>query len=434
MRMDLETRIGAAAEWLYRNQMSDEPGGTGWGWLAGVPPNAMSTAEVVCALRVCGREIPWAQEVSELLRQPSLDGGERMAPIDTSWRLRALRELGAQADDADEVELRESLLAAQDADTGGWPMSSRSGPVSVMSTANAIAALDAAASSDEDVAQAILWGAGCLVAAILDHDPRPRPLYESAYVVAALVRPEIAAIGGERFAHARELAVCRLLAALRRGDAGVAEETFVRDGVAESWRHLTLHAALGAVLAAEPRSIADPAVSQALTPLLELQETDRMHAQYGGFRTSPDGYVTTSATAQGLTAMTLAKQGSDEIPSPARNPRIQERSRTAHLAEPHRLAIAGGRPVVMNAHAGTALWICGVAAGLTIAAMAIVFSGHLGHIGSRALTAWGMLFVALGTYAGIGTRLPRIPRGQIATTIFGTYTAVVLPLIAFLLR
>lgn len=430
--MDMETRIGAAVDWLYRNQMSEGPRGTGWGWLPDVPPNAVSTAEAVCALRVDGREIPWAREVSELLRRPATD--ERMAPIDASWRLRGLRELGIEATDTDAVGLRESLLTAQDADTGGWPMSSRSGPMSIMATANAVAALDADASSNEDVAQAILWGSGCLVAAILDHDPRPRPLYESAYVAAALVRPEIATIGGERFAHARELAVCRLLAALRRGDVAVVEETFVWDGTAESWRHLTLHAALGAVLTADPRSITDPAVSQALTTLLDLQETDRMHTQYGGFRTSSDGYVTTSATAQALTAMTLARRGSNEIRSPARIPRIQDRSRTAHLAEPYRLASAGGRTVVMNAHAGAALWICGVAAGLTIATMAIIFSGNLGHTGSRALTAWGMLFVALGTYAGIGTRLPRVPRGQIATTVFGTYTAVILPLIAFLLR
>jgi len=426
-------RIGAATDWLYRNQLREGHRGAGWGWLPDVPPNAVSTAEVVCALELSGREIPWAQRVSEMLRTPAMDDGERIAPIDVSWRLRALRDLGNDAADPDVVSLRESLLTAQDPDTGGWPMSSRSGPVSIMTTANAITALERAAESDAGVAQAVLWGLGCLVAAILEHEPQHRPLYESAYVAAALTRPEIAAVGGERLVHARELAVCRLLTALRRGDIAVAEETFVQDGAADNWRHLTLHAALSAVLAADDRSSTDPAVSQALTNLLDLQETDRMHSQYGGFRTSPDGYVTTSATAQALTAMTLALQASNETPTRTWIPVLQDHSRTAHLAEPRRLVAAGGRAIVMNGHAGTVLWFCGVAAGLTITVMAILLSGDLGRIGSRTLAAWGMLFVALGTYAGIATRLPRLPRGHIATAVFGTYTAVILPLIQFLL-
>ena len=426
-------RIGAAVGWLYRSQLSEGRRGSGWGWLPDVPPNAVSTAEAVCALRACGREIPWANEVSVLLRGSVAGADDRVAAIDVSWRLRALRELGIADDDPDVAGLREALLAAQDPDTGGWSMSSRSGPVSIMATANAIAALDRTAESDVGVAEAVLWGAGCLVAAILDHEPHRRPLYESAYVAAALTRPAVAAIGGERFVHARELAVCRLLTGLRRGDAAVEEETFVREGAAETWRHLTLHAALGAVLAADAPSIADPAVAQALSALFDLQETDRMHAQYGGFRTSPDGYVTTSATAQALTAMALALRDSSETPTRARIPILRDRSRTAHLAEPRSLAAAGGRALVMNGHAGAALWLSGVAAGLTITVMAIVLSGDLGRIGSRALAAWGMLFVTLGTYTGLATRLPRLPRGQIAGAIFGTYTAVVLPLIAFLL-
>ncbi len=431
--MELETRIGAAVDWLYRNQMSEGRRGAGWGWLPDLPPNPVNTAEVVCALKRSGRDIPWAAEVSVLLRASAIDGGAQVAPFDASWRLRGLHCLGVDAGDPDVVSLRDSLLAAQDADTGGWPMSTRAGPVSIMATANVIQALVETAESDESVAQAVLWGAGCLTAAILDHPPHRRPLCEAAYVGAALTQPEIAAMGGERFFHARELAVCRLLSALRRGDMPVEEETFVRDGAADNWRHLTLHVALAAVLSADEQSMTDPTVTQALTDLLDLQEMDRMHAQYGGFRTSPDGYATTSATAEALKVMTLALEASSETSTCTRISGLPSRSRTAHLAESRRLVAAGGRAVVMNGHAGTALWFCGVAAGLTITVMALVFSYDLGRVGSRALAAWGMLFVTLGTYAGIATRMPRMPRGQIATAVFGTYTAVVLPVIAFLL-
>ncbi|WP_280383462.1 hypothetical protein [Nocardia wallacei] len=432
---DLDGRIGAAVEWLYRHQRPDGRDGAGWGWISDVPPNPMSTGEAVCALALAGREIPRAKEVALLIRRIATGGEDSEPPVEAAWRLRALRCLGVAADDPDAVAFRRVLLEAQDADGGGWPMTGRAGPVSITATANAIAALGTSAPSDPAVADAVLWGAGRLVSSILDRpSSRAQPVYESGCVAATLARPEVAAIGGDRFVHARELAVCRLLAALRRGGMRIEEESFRRGGAADTWRHLTLHATLGALTAADPQAVRDPVVLQALAGLLDLQEMEPLHSQYGGFRTSADGYVTSSATAQALEAMVRARaqMGDDDSATTVFEPigRMfrHRRAEARRSAADRRRATAFGR-----GRTDATVWATSGSAGLTIALMAVLLADHLGRIGSRALVAWGMLFVAVGTYEGIAVRLPQLSRRRIAAAVIGTYSAVVLPVLAFLL-
>ncbi|MBB5918481.1 hypothetical protein BJY24_007393 [Nocardia transvalensis] len=432
---DLDGRIGAAVDWLYSHQRQDGRDGAGWGWISDVSPNPVSTAEVVCALALAGREIPRARQVALLMR--GNDSGtvvsDLLSPLEVAWRLRGLQCLGVGADDPDAVAFRRALLAAQDADSGGWPMTDRSGPVSITATAVAIQALGAAAKSDAIAMEAVLWGAGRLVSAVLDRAPRKQRLFESACVVATLAHPQVAEIGGDRFVHARELALCRLITALRRGGIRIEEESFRRGGAADTWRHLTLHATLCAVTAGDPQAVGDPVVQQALTSLLELQEREPLHAQYGGFRTSPEGYVTSSATAQALEAMIRVRaqlDGTDEgttVFEPigralwSRRNGVPRPKGAWAAASPY-----GGRPDV-------SVWVSNGSAGVTISVLAVIFADQLGRMGSRALVAWGLAFVAIGTYEGLSNRLPQTSRRRIAAAVLGTYTALLLPLMAFLL-
>ncbi|MCP9620343.1 hypothetical protein FOH10_23715 [Nocardia otitidiscaviarum] len=434
----LDERIRAATEWLNNNQMPDGQGGAGWGWVPDVPPNPQNTAEVVCALTTACRRIPRVDEVSRLVRRAVVhrdEGGDWafQAPIDLAWKIRGLRCLGVDAADIDITACRDALIAEQDTDSGGWRMSSRVGPISITATATAVRALTGIAQPDEVAMGSAERGIKFLVSATLARDPRVEPLYACAHIASTLARPEISALGGKRFERARDLSVERILAGLRRQETHIGEEAFQRDNQSETWRHLTLHLSVGAVVAADPRTIFDPAVRQALSELLDLQETTRQHAQHGGFRTSMSGFVTSYATTQAMEAMTNVRTSLNESVNPAKVFDLVCRADGVHHADAQRLISTRGRALVMNSHAGAALLAVGGASGLTIALLAVAFADDLGEAGSRALVVWGVLFVALGTLAGISTRLPSVPNGRIAAAVFAAYTAVVLPVVTFLL-
>ncbi|WP_330249300.1 hypothetical protein OG874_23495 [Nocardia sp. NBC_00565] len=148
-----------------------------------------------------------------------------------------------------------------------------------------------------------------LISLTLDGDSRTEPLYACAYVASIVSQPEVAAVGGKRVERARASVVERLLTGLRQGDARVEEEAFRRGEVADTWRHLSLHLAVGAVITADPHTIFEPPVRRALTGLLDLQETGPLHTHRGEFRTSAEGFVTSYATTQALEAMVTARPG-----------------------------------------------------------------------------------------------------------------------------
>ncbi|MFE3759240.1 prenyltransferase/squalene oxidase repeat-containing protein [Nocardia tengchongensis] len=435
---NMEERINAAIGWLERGQLSDGQGGAGWGWVADVPPNPGNTAEVVCALARAGHDIPQADQVLALVRRETVGRDEHgdwafRAPIDLSWRLRALRCLGVGAAETDAVDCRDALIGVRDLDSGGWRMAHGVGPISVTATAGAVQALSAIAMVDEAAGRAASEGTRFLVESMIKQDPRVQPMYACAYVAGALARPEIAAIGGKRVERARDLAVQRMLAGLRDGEPGVEEEPFRRENVADTWRHLTLHLSVGALLIAEPRTIFDPAVRAALTHLLDLQEIEPLRAQQGGFRTSPEGFVTSYATTQALEAMVGARQVVSEYVNPARVFDMICREEGNHHEDAQQIVTVRGRTVVMNSLAGAMEVAIGVPAGLTISLFAVGFADDLGKVGSRALLVWGMLFVAAATLIGLTTRLPHVSKRRIAALVFAASTAVVLPIVSFLL-
>lgn len=438
---NVDDRIGLAVDWLIRTQRTDTTGGAGWAWVPDVPPNPQDTAEVVCVLVGIGSEVPKKAEVVRLLQRDSLLGDPRgprvfRAPIDMAWRLRALRALGYDMTDRHVSSCVAELLAEQDHVTGGWRMSSRTGAVSVTATTEALLALVGVAPSNgatDALAETITRGIRFVVSALLDDDVQFRPLYASSQAAIVLSLPEIAALGGKRLEKARELALDNVLHLLRSGGARVEEETVRRGDVTDSWRHVSLHWAVTALAYAGGRTIFDPAFRKALADLLDLQDTAPTLSTRGGVRTSTEGFVTTYATVQAIEALWEIRQTLNERVNPAKVFDLIARDEGTSPDDPHDLLTVRGRSVVMNSHAGVGLLAVGGPAGLTIAIMAVAFANRLGDIGSRALVVWGTTFIAIGTYVYVTTKFPAIPKGRLGAGVFAAFTAVVLPVVTFLL-
>uniref|UniRef100_UPI0024538886 hypothetical protein n=1 Tax=Nocardia carnea TaxID=37328 RepID=UPI0024538886 len=181
------------------------------------------------------------------------------------------------------------------------------------------------------------------------------------------------------------------------------------------------------------RAVFDPGVRRGLVELLELQETQERSAVCGGFRTSTGGFITSFATVQGLEAMLAVRRVVNERVNPAVIFDLICREQGAHPRDAQQVVGHRGRTVLMNSYAGGLTLAAAAPAGLTIALLAVFFAADLGVVASRALVVWGTFFVALGTYTGIATRLPSVPKGRTAAAVFAAYTAVILPVVTFLL-
>ncbi|WP_280363057.1 hypothetical protein [Nocardia wallacei] len=434
---NIDERIRMAVEWLRGSQLPHPSGGAGWGWIPDVPPNPQNTAEVVCVLHRAGCEIPRAAKVAALVRatvveRPIGDEWYFRTPIDVAWRIRALRCLEVEETDPGLLGALRSLLDQQDSETGGWRMSGFLGPVSVTATAAAVQALIGGGSFDGERHQAISRGIAFLVSSVFQ-EPRTLPMYAAAHIATVLSRPEIVEIGDKRAERACTLAVKRLLTGLRRNECEIDTEIFRRDDLVDTWRHLTLHLAVAAVVSADSRTIFDPAVRAGIVELLEMQEVDTLAIYRGGFRISTEGPVTSYATTQALEALLQVRPAINERVNPAKVYDEICRADGAHHTDPQAVATVRGRRMLMNSTAGVALLLLGAAAGGTVFALAVGFDQALGKIGSRALVVWGTLLIASGTYCGLATRFPRLPKRRVAGAVFAAFTALVLPVISFLL-
>ncbi|MFC4372631.1 hypothetical protein ACFO5K_00850 [Nocardia halotolerans] len=433
----LDQRIDLAVHWLTQNQKSDGLGGSGWGWVDDVPPNPQNTAEVVCALASVEQPIPRADEVSVLLRrrtvQHGADSWEFDAPIDIAWRLRALLVMGAAPDDTDVAWCVTQLRDTQDTESGGWRMSGRVGPVSITATAAAMQALAGVATTSDEIADSVLRGVSFLAVSVLNDDVRAQPMYAMASISSVLIRPEFVSVGGKRTRRALEQAVDRMLTGLGRDDDRVEEEAFRRGEMADTWRHLSLHLAVGAVVSVEPSAVFDPAMRRSLTELLGLQEMTPMHTRRGGFRTSPEGFVTSYATTLAIEAMARVRQALGGAVNPGRVFEIVCRTDGAHHSDARSVVGGRHRRIVLNSHAGAAFFGVCAAAGLSIALLAVGMDDSLPKAGSRVLVVWGTFLIALGALVALITRFPSVSRTRVAAPVFAGFTAVVLPVVTFLL-
>lgn len=87
----------------------------------------------------------------------------------------------------------------------------------------------------------------------------------------------------------------------------------------------------------------------------------------------------------------------------------------------------------MNSWAGSILLAIGPLMGATIITMSIGFQHQLGDAASRAPVIWGMAPPAACTFLFACVRLPTVSNLKIATVVFASFTALLLPIVTFLL-
>ncbi|MGW4089274.1 hypothetical protein ACWEH3_05425 [Nocardia sp. NPDC004718] len=355
------------------------------------------------------------------------------APVDAAWRLRALRCFGIALADADLVACRDALLTAQDPDTGGWSLADGISAVSVTATTAAIRALLELSASDDEAARAALRGTTFLISAVLAGDPRVEPNYAAAQIASLLAVPEIAVLGGTRVRRAHELATERVLGGLDLDLGKLEEEQIRRGNVAQTWHHATLQLSVAALATSGDRWMFHPTFRSAFIELLDYQQLSPIHRDRGGFRTSREGFITSYASAQAVHALAQVRSQVGEWVNPATVFDLLCRREGVHHTDPQEVVPVGRAPMVMNSPAGAAFLAMGAASGSTIVSLALIFADRLGDVASRALVSWGTLFVFLGIYGFAATRLNSIPKAKVGAVVFAAFTAIVFPVVAFLL-
>lgn len=435
---DLERRIVLAERWLHANIADGGQGRYGWGWVPDVPPNPQNTAEVVCALIRLGRSIPQRAGVEELVRSNAVHNSQRGdwafdALIDVAWRLKALRCLGAEPEDPDLHACVCALVEAQEPATGGWRLAGRRGPISVTATIAAVEALLDLELPGVDLVSVRRTAVATMIRSVLDGDEVTRPLHAAAQITHLLASESIVELGGNRIEKARDRALRRVLDCLERGSLTIEEEVFRRGHVTDTWRHTTLPMSLRAVAAAAPERIFEPSFRTGLVALIDLQETGTTNANRGGFRTSQEGFVTSYSTTQSLEVFKHVESALNERSNPALTFDFLCRAEGAHHSDPQDLITIRRRTVTMNSWAGVVLLCLGFLTGMTIIALAIGFQRQLGEVLSRALVVWGMTPPAISTFAFACVRLPAISNRKIAAAVFASFTALLLPIVTFLL-
>jgi hypothetical protein len=433
---EFDRRVDMAASWFARNVIRDPEGGAGWGWVPDVPPNPQNTAEVVCALTHVGRPIPRKEDAIELIRREVVTHASHgdwvfRSVIDVAWRLRGLRCVSHEHGDPHIDAWAKTLVEAQDSKTGGWRLIGGADAESVTATCMAIVALLGLQTSVE-TESSVRAGVAMIVNAVLDSDPRARPLYASGQIVQVLARSEIMAAGGPRAERAREIALDRMVADLQGGEAGVQEEVFAREGVTDIWRHMTLPLSLCALAEARPDAVFEPVFRRALIDLLSLQECSADNVNYGGFRTSKEGFVTSYATTQALHALASINAKLNEQVNPGLAFNLLCRSAGKHHSDPQDIVTIGRHTVVMNSGGGALLLALACVAGLTIGALTIGLADHLGAVGSRLLLTLSAALLGVGAFAFASVRWPGVSNRRIAFFIFTGFTAIFLPTLFFL--
>jgi hypothetical protein len=427
-----------AVEWFRRGISPDGNGGAGWGWVPDVVPNPQNTAEVVCILSRIGQPIPRQSEALALIRRrvvrhASGHDWDFSSSIDVAWRLRALRYLVDDHEDTDIVACAKTLVDLQD-ETGGWRMAGGAGPISITATCAAVLAL-CGLDSPVNMEETVSAGLGMLIGAVLGDDPRADPLYANAHIAHLLAQQKIAVLGGRRTERAREKAIGRVLRDMERGCTGVEDEVFTRGPVADRWRHLLLYLSLAATAEAAPNRIFEPPFRRALIRMLDLQEGGEdivSTVNFGGFRTSKEGFVTSYATAHGLGVLAAIETTLAKRVNPGLMFSLLCRSDGTHHSDPQEVVTIRRYPVTMNSYAGGLVFLTGLIAALTIGALTIGLKSHLGHVGSRLLLIWSTVFLASGTFAFASVRITKYSNARIAIWVFTAFSAIFLPIIFFI--
>ncbi len=422
---NLRNREALAEAWFRAAQATTEsPNRRGWGWLPELPPDPMHTAEVVCALAAAGLSCWRDDAVKALIRESVMrhPGGDVAyeTPIDVAWRLRALRLFGANAEsDADVRGCVDSLVEAQDAETGGWRLASDSGPVSVTATAVAVLAL-----IDGGATLVVRRGLRFLADAILDDAEAAPPTFVAAYVTYVFAQPSVSVQLDRRGRRAARVALQMLLRKLPLARFGVEEESYQRGAVIAIWRHLSLHIALRAIATADPGSILNPAFRARFVELLEYQETRNGSVHLGGFRTSREGVVTSYATGQALEVMAVVRDQVATRVNPGTLFDLVCRAEGAHHTDPQLVLSVRNRNYYLNSTAALTVGLLLLLAGISISVTAVWAVQGMSKVASRILIVWGILLSETGGALYASARLTSIPRLRVLVLAGTIFTAL----------
>lgn len=449
----VDDRIALAAGWLHANVIRVDDAHAGWGWSPDVSPNPQDTAEAVCALTAArahtpihllapAYDVPEPTRVTALLRLGSVTHATQgewsfQSPVDAAWRLRALVAMSAGGVFPDVHAYRQALLTMQDPHSGGWTMSDGAATVSVTSTSAAIRALLELPDSDAEAAAAVRRGCDFLINALLHDDPQATTNFATAKIACLLGAGPLAEMGNPRITRAHARAVDHVLHYLETAPGTLEEEPIRRGNVTQTWYHATLPQSIMALATSRKQLIFHPAFRSGFTELLDYQQLSPTHRDHGGFKTSRGGLITSYATAQSIHALIQVNAEVRQRVNPGTVFDMLCDASSSHHTDPQNIGPTRLPPVRMNSTAGAAIFGMGLAAGLTIIFLALMFDEGtlepLGKPGSRALIYWGTAFISVGLYCWATTRFHRLARGKTLSLVAAIFTAGIFPFLAFLL-
>ncbi|WP_110040857.1 hypothetical protein [Nocardia neocaledoniensis] len=449
----VDDRLVLAAGWLHNNAVRMDDEHVGWGWSSDVTPNPQDTAEAVCAMTAARShatgehllrtpEVPEVPKVSALLRLRSVTHATQgewafQSPVDAAWRLRALKDLSPAGTEPDLSTYRHALLSTQDPNTGGWTMSDSAASISVTATTAAIRALLEFPPSDTEADAAVRRGCDFLVNAVRAEDPRAMTNYATAKIAYLLGTGRLAELGNPRIDRAHAHAIDRVLHYVETAPGTLEEEPIRRGNVTQTWYHATLPQSILALATSRKQLIFHPAFRAGFTELLDYQQLSLTHRDYGGFKTSRGGLITSYATAQSVHALIQVNADVRERVNPGTVFDLLCNASSSHHTDPQNIAPSKLPPVRMNSTAGAAALAVGAATGLTIIFLALMFDEGtlepLGKPASRALIYWGTAFISIGLYCWAATRFHRFARSRLMSLVAAVFTAGVFPFLAFLL-
>ncbi|WP_022873452.1 hypothetical protein [Nesterenkonia alba] len=428
-----QRRRREACDWLVEQLRETTDGAAGWGWVADVPPNPQNTAEVVCALTTAGEPIPEPEKVLRLLETDTADADHKQdwsftSVIDMGWRVRALQcmdEAGHMPEGATSTrDLAEEVREAKR--PYGWSLT-REGPGSYSPYATAVAVRALAAYPETRSCAELREGIELLTQELGKGDSDGAKLSDQAHAVAALSDAHVTRLLAGTQRRAVRRAVTRLLHRLDKAPV-VEEEMFYREDERDYWRHLTLPHALLAILNAEPKYLLEPAFRRALKRLVGMQDLDG--ANRGGFRTSPEGFVTSYATTAAVEVLCLVDRAAPDVVDPAYVLDLVCDVRGEHHEDPQEIAHVGRKRMVLNS---TAAFIQAVTVTVLCAALALLM-----FLFEEALPMWGMrigagaaLVLVVASWAVYVMTYPRTNNLRVALGAGTVVTAVGIPLLAW---
>ncbi|WP_328712369.1 hypothetical protein [Nocardia salmonicida] len=244
-------------------------------------------------------------------------------------------------------------------------------------------------------------------------------------------------MGNPRIARAHARAVDHVLHYLESAPGTLEEEPIRRGNVTQTWYHATLPQSIMALSTSRKQLIFHPAFRSGFTELLDYQQLSPTHRDHGGFKTSRGGIITSYATAQSIHALIQVNAEVRQRVNPGTVFDMLCDASSSHHTDPQNISPSKLPPIRMNSSAGAAIFGMGLAAGLTIIFLALMFDDGtlvpLGKPSSRALIYWGTAFISVGLYCWAATRFHRLARGKMVSLVAAIFTAGIFPFLAFLL-